>query len=74
VIRSIEATMNTPKPRKSLHHFKTGDKVRFTDDLLNRWPPGRVAGSINDGRISVEVEVTGRIVPFQVFPHRIERA
>jgi transcription antitermination factor NusG len=74
VIRSIEAGMNTPKPGKSLHSFKTGDKVRFTDDMLNRWPPGRVAGSIGDGRISVEVEVMGRIVPFMVFPHQIERA
>jgi hypothetical protein len=48
--------------------------VRFVDDTLNRWPPGRVAGSINDGRISIEVEVMGRIVPFMVFPHQIERA
>lgn len=74
VVRSIEASMNTPVPGKSLHNFKTGDKVRFADDTLNRWPPGRVAGSINDGRISIEVEVMGRIVPFMVFPHQIERA
>jgi transcription antitermination factor NusG len=73
-IRDIERGLNTPKLGKSLHHFKTGDKVRFTDDLLNRWPPGRVAGSINDGRISVEVEVMGRVVPFQVYPHQIEGA
>jgi transcription antitermination factor NusG len=74
VIRQIEAGLKTPKPGKSLHSFKTGDKVRFVDDTLNRWPPGRVAGSINDGRISIEVEVMGRIVPFMVFPHQIERA
>lgn len=74
VIRSIEAGMNTPKPGKALHNFKTGDKVRFNDDTLNRWPPGLVAGSLSDGRISVEVEVMGRIVPIQVFPHQIERA
>jgi transcription antitermination factor NusG len=72
VIRQIEAGLKTPKPGKSLHHFKTGDKVRFVDDLLNRWPPGKVAGSTNDGRITVEVRVMGRFVPFQVFPHQIE--
>ena len=38
------------------------------------WPPGRVASSTGDGRISVEVEVMGRLVPFLVYPHRIERA
>jgi transcription antitermination factor NusG len=74
VIRQIEAGLNTPKPSKSLHSLKTGEKVRFCDDLLNRWPLGRVASSTNDGRISVEVEVMGRIVPFLVFPHQIERA
>jgi transcription antitermination factor NusG len=73
VIRQIEAGLKTPKPGKSLHHFKTRDKVRFVDDLLNRWPPGKVAGSTNDGRITVEVRVMGRLVPFQVFPHQIER-
>jgi transcription antitermination factor NusG len=74
VIREIDRGLNTPKPGKSLHNFKTGQKVRFCDDLLHRWPPGIVAGSTNDGRISVEVEVMGRIVPFMVFPHQIERA
>jgi hypothetical protein len=66
--------MNTPTPGKALHNFKSGDKVRFRDDLLNRWPPGRIAGALQDGRISVEIEVMGRLVPFHVFPHQIEGA
>lgn len=72
VIRKIEAGQNTPMPGKSLHNYKTGQKVRFSDDLLSRWPPGRVAKLADDGRIVIDVEVMGRIVPFQVFPHQIE--
>jgi transcription antitermination factor NusG len=73
VIRNIETHMNTPKPKASLHNFKTGQKVRLTDDLLGRWPPGRVGRLADDGRIVVEVEVMGRTVPFMVLPHQIER-
>jgi transcription antitermination factor NusG len=73
VIRQIEAGLKTPKPGKSLRSFKPGEKVRFCDDLLNRWPLGRVASSTKDGRISVEVGVMERIVQFIVFPHQIER-
>jgi transcription antitermination factor NusG len=72
VIRKIEAGLNTPTLGKSLHNFKTGEKVRFSDDLLGRWPSGKVARS-DDGQIVVEVEVMGRAVPFTVYPHQIER-
>jgi len=73
VIRAIEGGMHTLVPGKSLHNFKTGDKVRFVDDLQGRWPPGRISGAVRDGRITVEVRVMGRMVPFQVFPHQIGR-
>jgi hypothetical protein len=73
VIRKIEAGLNTPPPPgKALHHFKTGQKVRFSGDLLGRWPSGKVARS-DDGQIVVEVEVMGRSVPFTVYPHQIEQ-
>jgi transcription antitermination factor NusG len=72
VIRKIEAGLNTPTPGKSLHNFKTGEKVRFSGDLLGRWPSGTVAYP-DDGRIIVEVELMGRAVPFTVYPHQIER-
>ena len=73
IIRRIEAGLNTPPPPgKALHHFKTGQKVRFSGDLLGRWPSGKVARS-DDGQIVVEVEVMGRSVPFTVYPHQIER-
>jgi transcription antitermination factor NusG len=73
VLRKIEAGLNTPKPKASLHNFKTGEKVRFADDLLSRWPPGRVSRLADDGRIVVETEVMGRAVPFLVFPYQLER-
>jgi transcription antitermination factor NusG len=73
VIRAIERGMHTPVPGKSLHNFKTGDKVRFVDDITQRWPPGKIAGATGDGRITVEVKAMGRIVPFQVFPHQVEK-
>jgi hypothetical protein len=50
------------------------DKVRFVDDDVQRWPRGRISGSSNHGRIIVDIGVMGRIVPFFVFPHQIERA
>jgi transcription antitermination factor NusG len=73
VIEDIERGLNTYKPGKSLHSFKTGDKVRFKDDELHRWPPGKIAGSAGDGRVIVEVEMMGCVVPMQVFPHQITR-
>jgi hypothetical protein len=73
VIRDIERGMNTPIPGKAMHHFRTGNKVRFTDDANHRWPPGKFAGSASDGRVIVEVEIMGRLVPFHVFPHQVEK-
>ena len=65
--------MNTPTPGRTLHNFKGGDKVGFIDDNTQRWPPGRIGGFSNDGRITVEIGVMGRLVPFVVFPHQIKR-
>ena len=73
VIRAIERGMNTPTPGRTLHNFKTRDKVRFVDDPSGRWPPGKIAGAAGDGRVTVEVKVMKRVVPFQVFPHQIVR-
>jgi transcription antitermination factor NusG len=74
IIRKIEAGLNTPSPlSKSLHKFKVGDKVRFVDDDLGRWPPGRVSRCSQEGRISIEVALMGRIATVVVFPHQIAR-
>ena len=73
IIRKIEANLNTPEPAKSAHNFKTGEKVRFADDLVGRWPPGKICKLARDGRISVEVDMMGRKVIAIVFPHQIER-
>jgi transcription antitermination factor NusG len=73
VIRSIEAGMNTPIPGRTMHNFKGGDKVGFIDDNTQRWPRGRFRGSSDDGRITVEIEVMRRIIPFVLFPHQIKR-
>lgn len=34
IIRRIEAGLNLPSPKKHVHRFKSGDHVRFVDDLL----------------------------------------
>jgi transcription antitermination factor NusG len=73
IVRRIEARLNTPKPEATEHDFKSGDKVRFTDDVNRHWPPGRVVKLAKDGRIIVDVNLKGRVVPFTVFPFQIER-
>jgi transcription antitermination factor NusG len=73
IIRKIEIGLNTPRPDKLLHNFKSGEKVRFVDDLMGRWPPGRIIKLAPDGRISVEVEMMGRKVAITCLPHQIER-
>lgn len=76
IIRRIEAGENTPlPPTQAFHNFKIGEKVRFIDDINGRWPPGKIIGLSDDGRISIEVPgVMGRAVPFrEVLPHQVER-
>jgi transcription antitermination factor NusG len=73
IIRKIEVGLNTPEPLKPVHNFKMREKVRFADDLVGRWPPGKISKLAKDGRISVEVELMGRKVSVIVFPHQIER-
>jgi transcription antitermination factor NusG len=74
IIRRIEAGLNTPEPARSVHTFKTGEKVRFIDDLVGRWPKGKIVKLARDGRISTETELMGRKVVVIAFPHQIERA
>lgn len=72
IIRHIEAGLNLPPPVTPVHNFKTGKKVRFIDDLMGRWPPGKIVRLARDGRISVEIYLMGRMVPIVVLPHQIE--
>jgi hypothetical protein len=71
-MRRIEAGQNLPPPGRKTHRFKIGDKVRFVDDLMGRWPPGKIGKLADDGRISVDVALLGRVVPIEVEPHQIE--
>jgi transcription antitermination factor NusG len=74
IIRKIEIGLNTPKLQPTGHgDFKVGNKVRFVDDLLGRWPAGRVIKLAREARISVQVEMMGRKVSITVLPHQIER-
>lgn len=73
IIRRIDIGMNTPKPDATDHNFKTGDKVRFTDDLMSQWPPGIIIKIAREGRIGVEVSLMGRKVPITVFPYQVRR-
>lgn len=72
IIREIEAGQNLPPAITPDHNFHVGQKVRFIDDILGRWPPGVVSKLLSDGRISVDVYLMARIVPIMAFPHQIE--
>lgn len=72
VIRVIESGQNIPPPEKQTHRFKVGDKVRFIDDLLGRWPAGKVKALAANNRISVEVPLLGCFVPIEAAAHQIE--
>lgn len=72
IIRNIEAGLNLPYDPKTAHRFRLGDRVRFTDDIYSRWPPGIVRRLADDGRIVVESQLLGRVVPILVYPHQIE--
>jgi transcription antitermination factor NusG len=72
-IRRIETSRNTPLPMPSEHSFKIGEKVRFVDDNIHRWAPGRITKIARGGRISVEVATMGRKIEIKALPHQIER-
>lgn len=72
VIQKIEVGLNTPS-KEGAHKFKVGEKVRFTDDLDGRWPPGKITKLAREGRIVVEVDAMGRKMPVTVFSFQIER-
>jgi transcription antitermination factor NusG len=73
IIRRIEAGLNTPRAEAPPHDFAVGENVRFVDDLIGRWPPGRIVRLARDGRIGVEVDLMGRKVDIVALPHQIER-
>jgi transcription antitermination factor NusG len=74
IIRRIEIGLNTPRePEKTVHAFKVGQKVKFLDDLVGRWPSGRVEKLASEGRIGVEVELMGRKVLIWALSSQIER-
>lgn len=74
IIRKIEIGLNTPKEKPTGYgEFKVGHKVRFVDDLMGRWPNGKIERLAREARISVQVELMGRKVSITVLPHQIER-
>jgi transcription antitermination factor NusG len=72
LIHKIEHGLNRAPPTKLVHHFKGGDKVRFSDDLTRSLPPGIVVKCARDGHITVEVNMRGQMRPIIVLPHQIE--
>lgn len=72
IIRRIEGDENLPQNPKTVHRFKTGDKVQFSNDLYGRWPSGKIMRLADDGRIVVEVSLLGQMVPILVHPPQIE--
>jgi transcription antitermination factor NusG len=74
IIQKIEVGLNQPaKGGAVASDFKVGEKVTFIDDVVGRWPPGKVIKVARDGRISVSVDMMGRKVTIKVLPHQIER-
>lgn len=74
IIRRIEIGLNTPRQEeKPAHAFKIGEKVKFVDDLVGRWPPGRITKLAPDGRIGAEVPVMGRKVLIWAHASQVER-
>lgn len=74
LIHKIEAGQNQPKPpQKSGHNFQVGDAARLIDDVLGRWPPGKVVKCSKDGHILIEVNIFGRMACIDVLPHQIEK-
>jgi transcription antitermination factor NusG len=73
IIRKIAIGLNERCGEKVQHDFRVGERVRFVDDLVGRWPEGRIERLAPDGRIVVEVELMGRKVPITVLPRQIER-
>lgn len=74
-LRRIEAHENLPPDINPVHNFKIGQKVRFTDEEPVQWPPGKIIELDDDGRISIEVYLLGRMVPIRgILPSQIEAA
>lgn len=74
IIRKIAIDRGVAACGKQGARYKLGQRVRMIDDVLRRWPAGKVAGIARDGRISVDVELMGRRVTISVQPSQIEPA
>lgn len=72
IIRQIAIDRGIDGAAKPTRAYKIGQRVRMVDDVLRRWPAGKVAGLARDGRISVDIELMGRRVTISVQPHQIE--
>lgn len=73
LIRKIEAGLNTPDPPKMSHKLKVGMKVRFADDDLMLWPPGKIIEIAHNGKMTVEVKLEkGGSMPIKCLPHQIQ--
>jgi transcription antitermination factor NusG len=55
-IMMIETRENAPEVPIEPRKFKVGDRVRLTDDLMDRLPPGVIVGFRGD---SLEIEING---------------
>lgn len=74
LIHKIEHGLNRPEPAKSVHKFKAGDRVTFTDDIYRRLPPGIVVKCEANGVIAVEANFMGCNREIRVRADQIELA
>lgn len=73
VIHKIESGQNRPPPPTApTRRFSMGDMVMFVDDSSGRLPWGKIVKVARDGRLTVEVNIFGRMTPIAVPPHQID--
>lgn len=72
MIHKIEEGLNKGEKPKIDHSYVVGDKVRFVDDELRRFPAAEVVGCSKDGLLQLEVNMFGRATPWTVASWQVE--
>jgi transcription antitermination factor NusG len=75
IIHKIESGQNRAvTSAEKAHTFKKGDKVKFVDDILGRFPAGFVEKCRRDGHIEVDVNMMGCVRTVTVLAFQLEFA
>ncbi len=72
LIHKIEEGLNKTLAVKGGHSYAVGDNVRIVADDLRRMGIGNVVRCAKDGIVTVEVNMFGRLTPWDFLPEQIE--